>query len=159
MATGYTAPLRDMRFVLDEMIGIEGLAALDGLDQLSPDLVTQVLDEAGRFAAEVIGKDLPIDLDIVADFIAVPVARNALPAELLAERDKKGILFLPRQFQEGAIDVENDGGMGRLAHWFIFIHIWVIRNFYPINWSAFVSSIGSGNGFPCLENIGIKCRH
>ncbi|MFP6758379.1 MAG: acyl-CoA dehydrogenase [Alphaproteobacteria bacterium] len=52
MATGYTAPLKDMRFVLDEMIGLEGLAALDGLEALTPDLVSQVLEEAGKFASE-----------------------------------------------------------------------------------------------------------
>ena len=47
MATGYTAPLRDMRFMLEEIIGIDSLAALEGLDSLTPDLVNQVLDEAG----------------------------------------------------------------------------------------------------------------
>ena len=45
MATGYTAPLRDIRFVLEEMIGLDSLASLEGLDSLTPDLVNQVLDE------------------------------------------------------------------------------------------------------------------
>jgi len=54
MATGYTAPLRDMRFVLEEMIGLDSLAALEGLDTLTPDLVNQVLDEAGKFASDVL---------------------------------------------------------------------------------------------------------
>ena len=54
MATGYTAPIRDMRFVLEEMIGIDSLAALEGLDSLTPDLVNQVLDEAGKFASDVL---------------------------------------------------------------------------------------------------------
>jgi 3-(methylthio)propanoyl-CoA dehydrogenase len=53
MATGYTAPLRDMRFVLEEVMGLDSLSKLDGLDQLTPDLVGQVLDEAGKFASEV----------------------------------------------------------------------------------------------------------
>ena len=52
MATGYTAPLKDMRFVLDEMIGLGALAELDGLEALTPDLVSQVLEEAGKFASE-----------------------------------------------------------------------------------------------------------
>ena len=52
MATGYTAPLKDMRFVLDEMIGLGALAKLDGLEALTPDLVSQVLEEAGKFASE-----------------------------------------------------------------------------------------------------------
>ncbi len=54
MATGYTAPIDDMRFVLEDMVGLQGLAALDGLDSLSGDFVAQVLDEAGRFAGEVL---------------------------------------------------------------------------------------------------------
>ncbi len=54
MATGYTAPLDDMRFVLEDMVGLQGLAALDGLDSLTADFVAQVLDEAGRFASEVL---------------------------------------------------------------------------------------------------------
>ncbi|HEX9645950.1 MAG TPA: acyl-CoA dehydrogenase [Alphaproteobacteria bacterium] len=54
MATGYAAPLADMRFVLADMIGLEALAALPGLDQVTADLVDQVLGEAGRFAADVL---------------------------------------------------------------------------------------------------------
>lgn len=54
MATGYTAPVDDMRFVLEDMVGLQGLSALDGLDSLSADFVAQVLDEAGRFAGDVL---------------------------------------------------------------------------------------------------------
>ena len=52
MATGYTAPLKDMRFVLDELIGIGTFSELEGLDAVTPDLVNQVLEEAGKFASE-----------------------------------------------------------------------------------------------------------
>ena len=54
MATGYTAPIEDMRFVLEDMVGLQGLAALDGLDSLTADFVAQVLDEAGRFSGGVL---------------------------------------------------------------------------------------------------------
>ena len=54
MATGYTAPIADMRFVLEDMVGLQGLAELDGLDSLTADFVGQALDEAGRFASEVL---------------------------------------------------------------------------------------------------------
>jgi alkylation response protein AidB-like acyl-CoA dehydrogenase len=54
MASGYSAPVSDMRFVLADMIGVESLSALPGLDALSADVVDQVLDEAGRFAADVL---------------------------------------------------------------------------------------------------------
>ena len=54
MATGYAAPIDDMRFVLEDMVGLQGLAGLDGLDSLTADFVGQVLDEAARFAGEVL---------------------------------------------------------------------------------------------------------
>ena len=50
----YTAPLADMRFVLDKIIGLEELAALDGLEAASPDTVDAVLSEASRLAGEVL---------------------------------------------------------------------------------------------------------
>jgi acyl-CoA dehydrogenase len=51
---GYEAPLRDMRFVLEELIGLERVAALPGCDGASPDLVHAVLEEAARFARDVL---------------------------------------------------------------------------------------------------------
>jgi acyl-CoA dehydrogenase len=50
----YTAPLRDMRFVLTELIGLDRIAALPGCDGVSPELVDAVLDEAGKFARDVL---------------------------------------------------------------------------------------------------------
>ena len=50
----YAAPLEDIRFALEEVVGLDKLAELDGLDSLTPDLVNQVLDEAGKFASDVL---------------------------------------------------------------------------------------------------------
>ncbi|MDH2433924.1 acyl-CoA dehydrogenase [Pokkaliibacter sp. MBI-7] len=50
----YRYPEQDMRFVLDELVGIERLAALPGQEELSAELVYAVLEEAGRFASEVL---------------------------------------------------------------------------------------------------------
>jgi alkylation response protein AidB-like acyl-CoA dehydrogenase len=50
----YTAPLRDMRFVLTELIGLERIAALPGCEQADADLVEAVLEEAGKFARDVL---------------------------------------------------------------------------------------------------------
>ena len=52
--TDYAAPVRDMSFVIEELIGLESIATLPGLDWVSGDLVRQVLTEAGRFGAEVL---------------------------------------------------------------------------------------------------------
>lgn len=51
----YVAPIREMRFVLDEIAGIEALTGLLGFEDLSPDLVDAILVEAGRFTANELG--------------------------------------------------------------------------------------------------------
>ncbi len=48
--TTYAPPLDHMRFVLNQMIGIENLNALPGYEEVDSDLVDQILDEAGKFA-------------------------------------------------------------------------------------------------------------
>jgi alkylation response protein AidB-like acyl-CoA dehydrogenase len=50
----YAAPLADMRFVLEEVAGIEEIAQLPGYEAASPDLVEAILGEAGRFAGTVL---------------------------------------------------------------------------------------------------------
>ncbi len=52
--THYLPPLRELRFVLHELIGLDRIAALPGCEAVGPELVDAVLDEAGRFAAEVL---------------------------------------------------------------------------------------------------------
>ena len=48
----YAAPLDDMRFVLEEITDLAGLARLDGFEHADPETVAGVLAEAGRFFAE-----------------------------------------------------------------------------------------------------------
>lgn len=51
----YQAPLRDLRFVMDEMLDYpEHYARLPGLEQASPDIVAAILEEGSRFAREVL---------------------------------------------------------------------------------------------------------
>ncbi len=54
----YAAPLADMRFVLHELVGLEAVARLPGYEDATAELVDQVLDEAGKFAARVLA---PLD--------------------------------------------------------------------------------------------------
>ncbi len=50
----YSAPITDMRFVLNRVIGFDRIAGLPGYEDATPDLVDSVLEEAGKFAAEVL---------------------------------------------------------------------------------------------------------
>ena len=50
----YAAPLRDMRFVLNELVGMDRIASLPGYDHADADLIDAILDEAGKFAATVL---------------------------------------------------------------------------------------------------------
>ncbi|MBN8904726.1 MAG: acyl-CoA dehydrogenase N-terminal domain-containing protein, partial [Rhodospirillales bacterium] len=50
--TDYAAPVRDMRFVLQELVGLDHIAALPDCESLTPDLVDAILDEAAKFAGE-----------------------------------------------------------------------------------------------------------
>ena len=49
--TGYVPPLDEMRFMLRHIADLESLSALPGLAAASPDVIDQVLEEAGRLAA------------------------------------------------------------------------------------------------------------
>ena len=50
----YAAPLADMRFVLEEVAGLDGIAQLPGYEPASPDLVEAILGEAGKLAEGVL---------------------------------------------------------------------------------------------------------
>ncbi|MFY8094493.1 MAG: acyl-CoA dehydrogenase [Niveispirillum sp.] len=52
--TAYNAPIQDMRFTLNHVVGLPQVAALPGYDAVTPDLVDQVLDEAGKLARDVL---------------------------------------------------------------------------------------------------------
>ena len=52
--TTYLAPTRDMRFVIEELAGLDDLAALPGYEDVTPDLVEAVLQEAAKLAGELL---------------------------------------------------------------------------------------------------------
>jgi alkylation response protein AidB-like acyl-CoA dehydrogenase len=50
----YQAPLKDMRFVLNELAGLREVAKLPGYQDATPDTVDAILEEAAKFASEVL---------------------------------------------------------------------------------------------------------
>ncbi len=50
----YRAPVNDMNFVLQQLVGMEAIAALPGYEEATPDMVAAILEEAGKLSGEVI---------------------------------------------------------------------------------------------------------
>jgi alkylation response protein AidB-like acyl-CoA dehydrogenase len=50
----YRAPLAEMQFVLNELAGLEQVSQLPGYEEAAPDVVSAILEEAGKFATDVL---------------------------------------------------------------------------------------------------------
>ena len=51
----YIPPLRDIRFVLEQLVDLDGLSKLEAYSHCDPGTVLGVIEEAGQFMAEVVG--------------------------------------------------------------------------------------------------------
>ena len=52
--SAYVAPLKDMRFLLHELAGLDAIAQLPGCEEATPETVDAILEEASKFASEVL---------------------------------------------------------------------------------------------------------
>ena len=59
----YVAPLQDMRFVLKDVIGLETVSTLAPFTEVTEDVVDAILEEAARFAQEVLSPIIAIALE------------------------------------------------------------------------------------------------
>src|SRR5205085_8490495 len=50
----YQAPLREIQFVLTDVAGLEQVAALPGFEEATPDVAFAVLEQAAKFATNVL---------------------------------------------------------------------------------------------------------
>ena len=50
----YNAPVRDTRFIINEVLDLSSYADLPGFEAVTPDLVDTLVEEAGKFASEVL---------------------------------------------------------------------------------------------------------
>ncbi len=85
----YAAPIRDMKFVINELVGLDQISALPGCEEVTVDLVDAVLEEAGKFAAGVLDP-----LNQAGDRIGAKLDNNVVTAA-------PGFKDAFRQFSEG----------------------------------------------------------
>jgi alkylation response protein AidB-like acyl-CoA dehydrogenase len=52
--SSYAAPLKEMRFVLNELAGLGEVAKLPGYEEATPETVDAILEEASKFASEIL---------------------------------------------------------------------------------------------------------
>ncbi len=50
----YSAPVKEIQFTLNNVVGLSDIAALEGFEDASPDLVEAILEESARFTGEVL---------------------------------------------------------------------------------------------------------
>ena len=51
----YTAPIEDIKFTMREVAGLDSVTSMPGFEEVTPDIVDAVLEEAGKFASGVLG--------------------------------------------------------------------------------------------------------
>ena len=52
--TDYSPPIEDIKFLLNEVVGLDEICSFPGYEDVSSDLVSSILIEAGKFASEIL---------------------------------------------------------------------------------------------------------
>ena len=88
----YTAPTKDLQFVLHDVLGV-AQSGVPGFDELEPEFTGAVLDEAGKLAA-----------DVLAPLNAIGDTEGC--------RFENGIVYTPKGFKEAFEQVKEGGWNG-----------------------------------------------
>ncbi|OMH38005.1 acyl-CoA dehydrogenase family protein [Motiliproteus sp. MSK22-1] len=67
----YRAPLKDMNFVLQQLVGMDDISTLPGYEEATPDMVSAILEEAAKLAGEVLSP-----LNVIGDQQGVALNEN-----------------------------------------------------------------------------------
>ncbi|RDC59911.1 3-methylmercaptopropionyl-CoA dehydrogenase [Alteripontixanthobacter maritimus] len=93
----YTAPTRDTRFVVNEVLDLPSYGNLPGFESATPDMIDTVINEAGKFCAEVLA---PL---------------NQIGDQEGCTRHADGSVTTPTGFKQ-AYEQYRESGWGTLAH-------------------------------------------
>ena len=91
----YDAPIQAMRFIIENLVGLDEIATLPGFEDATPDIAAAILDEAGKFTGEVLAP-----LNRVGD--------------LQGCRVEDGVVTTPDGWRE-AYDAYRDGGWSTIG--------------------------------------------
>ncbi|MBL8521029.1 MAG: acyl-CoA dehydrogenase [Betaproteobacteria bacterium] len=91
----YTPPLKDISFLLNDVIGLDRVSGLPGCEEVNAELAAQILEEAGKFAAGVLA----------------PLNRSG---DLEGAQWKDGVVTTPKGFKD-AYRQYVEGGWSALA--------------------------------------------
>ena len=93
----YTAPTRDTRFVINEMLDLASYGNLPGFESATPDIIDTVVNEAGKFCSEVLA---PL---------------NQIGDQEGCTRHEDGSVTTPTGFKE-AFEQYRESGWGTISH-------------------------------------------
>jgi alkylation response protein AidB-like acyl-CoA dehydrogenase len=113
----YVAPVKEMQFVLNELVGLSAVCELPRFSDTSEDLVSTILDEAGKFAKGVLAP-----LNTAGDLNGAVCDDNAVQeadgfAEAYQQFVEGGWVALPCNPEYGGMGLPECVGMATMEMW------------------------------------------